>query len=227
MLDQERTTDSLFVCKCDTAGSIDLIVIEQKVRVTKRQVFISFRSFSFADAAHYFSWETFKRYPQVFMAVFSIDFVWLLLVCLAKCRSNERRVSMKKSGNTDAFWRERRAARRGIKREGEKLAAKRGLIETYVPILTTSHVEKRRKRKRTKLEKQLIIYSKRVYYFFLLKALPWIKRKLCYKWWKGTYYQVRRQHKLFRTCYAKYHIDEDPSKFHTGAQKATVRDRRP
>ena len=156
------------------------------------------------------------------MAVFSIDIVWLLLVCFAKCRSNEKRVSMKKSGNTDAFWRERRAARRGIKREGEKLAAKRGLIESYVPILTTAHVEKRRKRKPGKVEKLLIIYSKRVYYFCLLKAIPWLKRKLRYKWWKGTYFQVRRQHKLFRTCYAKYHIDEDPSKFHTGAQKATV-----
>ena len=63
-LDEQRSTDSLFVCKCDTAGSIDLIVIEQRVVVPKGQVFFSFRSFSWADAAHYFSWDTFKRYPQ-------------------------------------------------------------------------------------------------------------------------------------------------------------------
>lgn len=53
-----------FVCSCRGVGTLDLIVVQKQIRVSKPKPLFSIRAINWGDILHYFTWETFLRYPQ-------------------------------------------------------------------------------------------------------------------------------------------------------------------
>ena len=55
-----------YVCSCQGVGSLDLVVVQNAVKVKKKAVFFAIRGINFSEMMHYFSWDTFLRYPHVY-----------------------------------------------------------------------------------------------------------------------------------------------------------------
>ena len=217
-LDLSLVTGNHFVCVCSAIGSVDLVVVEKHVSFPKKAVLFSFRSINWSDIMHYFSWGTFKKYPQVFLTVFALDLIWIALVIRAKCVGNETTVSKRKGGKDDSYWSWYRSQTRKKKRQQE--------ARSRVTLSSRIDPERDRRRCSQRLRLRLRKRFRRVYNAFWYRFKPWLAKKLHWKWLRTTGYQIRRQHKLIRSCYAKYTIDEDPCKFHTGyAPRARARHR--
>jgi hypothetical protein len=100
-LDASLTVGGRYGCRCNRTGSFDLMVVEQSLSPMRPKPLVGIQPINLAADLAYLAdmW----KHPLAPIVIFSIDLIWILLVIVAICRSNES--DLRKNARFHDFWR--------------------------------------------------------------------------------------------------------------------------